>query len=200
MYRYFALVVIIGLSYFLHTKFKQKGILWNEVYSRFLDGVKISIGNIKNRNRSDFLYKLRMGFYWFTIILVFLLILTSFIPVVILGIHISGLFLLIHVIAALFFCFSFTGLVLLTAHSNRLLDSDLINQENKDKLYEKLSYWGIMFFSIPTIISIILMLYPIFGSEGIEFLNDTHRYSVLLLIVTATINTYYMIINNKKIN
>ncbi|MFA7290088.1 MAG: hypothetical protein WC055_14525 [Melioribacteraceae bacterium] len=198
MYRYFVIIVIIALIYFLYKKFKQKGIMWNEIYIRFIEGVRITIGHIKHRNKTDYLYKLRIGFYWFTIILVIILIVTSFIPVVVIGIHMSGLLLLLHVIAALFFCFSFTVLVLLTSHNNRLLESDLINLENKDNFYEKLSYWGIIFFSIPTIVSIILMLYPIFGSQGIEFLNDTHRYSVLMLIVVATIHTFYMIINNKK--
>ncbi|MCK9280744.1 MAG: hypothetical protein M0P71_08990 [Melioribacteraceae bacterium] len=198
MFRFIAIIVIIALIYSLFTEFKKKGILWNEIYARFKEGLRISIGHFNNPNKNDFLYKIRMGFYWFTIILVVILILTSFIPVVILGIHMSGILLLLHVIAALFFCFSFTVLVLLTAHNNRLLDSDLTNIEYRDKLYEKLSYWGIVFFSIPAIVSIVLMLYPIFGSEGIEFLNDTHRYSVLMLVIAATIHTYYMIINNKK--
>lgn len=134
-------------------------------------------------------------------LLFFILFLTSFIPVVF-GYKMSGIFMMMHVQAALMMSVAVVLLVFLHSNSNQL------SLEELSKLYEdvkskrslepqimlKALYWIIIALILPAMLSIILMLFPLFGTEGLELLADVHRWSVLLLTISLIFVQYFSIV------
>jgi cytochrome b561 len=58
---------------------------------------------------------------------------------------------------------------------------------------QKICFWLIIILAIPLILSIVLSMFPLFGTKGQEFLLDTHRYCALLLALVAIVYTYLII-------
>jgi cytochrome b subunit of formate dehydrogenase len=147
--------------------------------------------------------------YLLTLALFFILALTGFIPVVFLGGHVSGVLLLIHATAAPLFALSLALLSLLWAHRQRFSEEnwdatkDLVARKRvkPDRLRDmvrKVCFWLILFFSLPLILSIILGVFPLFGTEGQENLVLLHGISALLLTTTAVIHTYTLTTHSQR--
>lgn len=134
-----------------------------------------------------------------------LLFITGFLPVVF-GYHMSGLFMMIHTSTALLASICLVALVFLFSNSNQLSLEELQNLANDYKqkksidyrIMLKVLYWLIIALILPAMLSIILMLYPLFGTEGLEFLADVHRWSVLLLTICVIFVQYFRIIIKKE--
>jgi hypothetical protein len=47
--------------------------------------------------------------------------------------------------------------------------------------------------ALPVILSVVLSMFPLFGTDGQEFLLNLHRYSALLLALVAIVHTYLII-------
>jgi hypothetical protein len=132
-----------------------------------------------------------------------ILFITGFLPVFF-GYHMSGLFIMIHVQAALLLSVCLVVFVFLFSNNNQLSIQELkkivSEYQQKNKLNPiimlKVFYWLILALIQPAMFSIILMLYPIFGTDGLEFLADVHRYSVLLLTISVIFVQYFRIVFN----
>jgi len=48
--------------------------------------------------------------------------------------------------------------------------------------------------ALPVILSIVLSMFPLFGTDGQEFLLQLHRYSALLFALVAIMYTYLVIL------
>ena len=125
-----------------------------------------------------------------------ILALTGFLPVVFLGIHLSGLLLVIHVTVAPLFAISLSALALLWAHRLRFDESDLEialgsgrwESHTKDALVRfalKVGFWIVLSLSLPLMLTVILGLFPLFGTDGEALLIRLHGYSALLLMMSA---------------
>jgi cytochrome b subunit of formate dehydrogenase len=147
--------------------------------------------------------------YLLTLALFLILALTGFIPVVFFGGHVSGVLLLIHATAAPLFALSLALLSLLWAHRQRFSEEnwdatrDLVARKRvePDRLRDvvrKVCFWLILFFSLPLILSIILGVFPLFGTEGQENLVLLHGISALLLTTTAVIHTYTLTTHGQR--
>lgn len=138
-------------------------------------------------------------------LLFLLLFLTSFLPVAF-GFHMTGILMMIHVQAALLISILIVLFVFLHSNENQLSLEELsqLYQEIKSKksldslLMLKALYWVIVALILPVMLSIILMLYPLFGTEGLEFLADVHRWSVLLLTICVIFVQYFRIVAKKE--
>jgi hypothetical protein len=128
--------------------------------------------------------------------LLLILALSGFLPVVFLGIHLSGVLLVIHVTAAPLFAIALSALALLHAHRLRFDESDLQfalgsgerDSHGKDALVRfalKAGFWLILTLSLPLMLTVILGLFPLFGTGGETMLIRLHGYSALLLLVSA---------------
>jgi hypothetical protein len=114
----------------------------------------------------------------------------------------SGLFMMIHASTALLASICLVAFVFLFSNSNQLsleelkkLAGDYRQKKNLDsQIMLKVLYWLIIALILPTMLSIILMLYPLFGTDGLEFLADVHRWSVLLLTICVIFVQYYRIL------
>ena len=135
-----------------------------------------------------------------------LLFITGFLPVVF-GYHMSGLFMMIHTSTALLASICLVAFIFMFSNSNQLSLEELQNlandyEQKKSLDYRimlKVLYWLIITLILPAMLSIILMLYPLFGTEGLEFLADVHRWSVLLLTICVIFVQYFRIIIKKEL-
>jgi hypothetical protein len=130
-----------------------------------------------------------------------ILALTGFLPVVVMGNRLSGFLLIVHVTAAPLFALSLATLALLWAHRLRFEDDDLHlllhpgrktvhSGPRRRSLALKGGFWILLLLSLPLMGSIILSLFPLFGTEGGESLARIHGYSALLMLLAAVVVVY----------
>jgi len=136
----------------------------------------------------------------------FIMLFTGFVPLLFTGDNLTGTFLLIHVTIAPLISMSFALMIVLLANANRFDDSDITSSntdgENgttlKSSAYIKINFWLITVLSLPAMISIILSMFPLFGTEGQINLLDIHRYSVLIISVLVIFQIGLLSINSKQ--
>jgi cytochrome b subunit of formate dehydrogenase len=119
----------------------------------------------------------------------------------------------VHVTLAPIFAVCLTILTLFWAHHHRFNRNDWqrlvqwirkeetapsAQQANPD-LWQKICFWLIVTFSVPVIVSIILSMYPLFGTAGQEFLLGLHGYTALFMLITAVLHTYLIISSTQRI-
>lgn len=188
-------MAIVGWIYWLQKNNKIDKKLPGEAYQSFLNLIKFKDNII--------LRPLRIISYQLTLISFILLALTAFFPIIILGGHLSGFALVLHVTVAPVFCISLALSAVLWAHHHRLFSSDWPNIKNNiaDRIFllengvsswQKLYFWLFLLISIPAILSIVLGMYPLFGTEGQAMLIIIHSYSTLLLFILISLHTVGM--------
>jgi len=136
-----------------------------------------------------------------------ILFITAFIPVVF-GYHMNGLFMMIHASTALLASICLVAFVFLFSNGNQLsleelqqLADDYKQKKTLDsRIMLKVFYWFIIALILPAMLSIILMLYPLFGTDGLEFLADVHRWSVLLLTICVIFVQYFRVLIKKEVH
>jgi len=211
MYQIAIIVLIILPSLYFGGKLYRGGIRFKDIYAAFLNSWNAEIYGFRENKRDNFsrsLTHLKQVLYYITVILALILMLTGFIPAALLGKHLFGIFLLIHVLAAPFFCLSSALFVLMSANQNSFSKTDLdliLNGSWKTRgagsftLYRKISFWTFSFFSIPAIFSIALSLFPIFGTDGLNNLLMLHQISVIFLTLSFLAHSYCLL-NSTLIN
>lgn len=131
------------------------------------------------------------------------LVVTGFVPVIFLDGAIGGWWLFIHAIAAGVFAACLAILAVLWADKNRFdknywpwLNSILNRQPKsgtppeKYELKMKICFWVIIALSLPVILSVVLSMFPLFGTHWQEILLLIHRYSTLFLSLFAIAYLY----------
>ena len=113
------------------------------------------------------------------------LLITGFLPLVVLGRTISGYWLMLHVAAAGVFVCCLALLALGCAEKNLLV---------KHNIFKGALFWLILLLAIPMILSIVLSMFPVFGTHSQECLLWIHRYCALLFVILAIMHTYLTIL------
>ena len=78
----------------------------------------------------------------------------------------------------------------------RIIHREIASNEavaEKKGLVQKICFWLIVVLALPVILSIVLSMFPLFGTKGQDFLLNMHRYSTLLLALIAIVHTYLII-------
>jgi len=133
------------------------------------------------------------------------LAITGFIPLVLFGAAVSGFVLILHVLTAPVFALSLVIVSLLRAHDHRFTKNDwqslqqVIGRKPSAKksnpqttaFGKKVIFWLILLLALPLILSILLSMYPLMGTEGQEALIQLHGYSALLLVTAAVLWLYW---------
>jgi hypothetical protein len=125
-------------------------------------------------------------------------------PVLVLGSHLSGMLLVIHVTMAPVFGIALSALALLWAHRLRFDEVDWRIVEGVgrrsfpggDALVRfslKVGFWIALILSLPLMLTVILGLFPLYGTDGEALLIRLHGYSALLLMITALGELYLII-------
>lgn len=206
MYRVLSIIVIVASLFWLFRFFKKNKFSLGRVVNSFWNDFKNSFANLKEMKSNNLQMNLiifKRFFYLATLFLFLLMSLTAFIPVL-LGSTLSDIFLLIHVTIAPLFSIFVAILIILFAHSNRFNKSDILENSNEQKLkfnqtgYLKLVFWLFALFSVAAMVSIVLNMFPIFGTEGQVYLLDVHKYSTLLLLLLVIFHSGLITVNSKQ--
>ncbi len=128
-----------------------------------------------------------------------ILILTGFLPILFTGNSLTGVALLLHVVVAPVFavCIAIVGIIWADAH--RFVPGELRNrfglvtEKNNGKsskkqvnsVGQKITFWLVLLLSLPVMVSMILSMYPLFGTHGQEVLLNLHGYSALFLVIAC---------------
>jgi cytochrome b subunit of formate dehydrogenase len=141
-------------------------------------------------NMSGRIKFLRLIAYLLVLVCFLLLAFSAIGPVATGADHLSGMLLVIHVTIAPVYLSAVAFFLLLSAHRMTFEYSELrfseVKQISRQNIFwQKLVFWTFCSTTVLSAASIILMLFPLFGSEGQETLLDIHRISALVLIFSA---------------
>jgi cytochrome b subunit of formate dehydrogenase len=131
------------------------------------------------------------------------LVVTGFVPMIFLGKSITGWWLMVHATAAPVFAACIAVLAVLWADKNRL-DKNywprlnyILHRQPKSTIpperYElklRTCFWIVLSLSLPVILTAVLSMFKLFGTDGQELLLQLHRYSTLLLSLFAIVYLY----------
>jgi hypothetical protein len=202
------LVILISLQ--LNSWLMKREYTFKSIYLYFLFFLKDDFNKIfksDTREVLSFLKLIRLMSFYASVILFFIMASSGFLPFAFIGTGLTGFALVIHVTAAPLFCLSYAILIVLSAFQYKFEDDDYMyifkrNILGKSVKIEpvksffilKTMFWISAAISIPVIASIILSLYPIFGTSGMGILITVHKYSVLIFTISFVIQVYYSII------
>ena len=120
----------------------------------------------------------------------------------------TGYSLMIHVGTAPIFLLCAVFLLITWAHQCRLTEDEraeltgrLCFQPVKAKdslLLIKLTFWGAMFLTVPASLSIVLVMFTIFGTHGQDVLVGVHQYTGLGLVLLTIIHVYLVLRHRLK--
>ena len=120
----------------------------------------------------------------------------------------TGYALMIHVGTAPVFLLCAVFLLITWAHQCRLTEDEraeltgrLCFQPVKAKdslLLIKLTFWGAMFLTVPASLSIVAVMFTIFGTHGQDVLVGVHQYTGLGLVLLTIIHVYLVLRHRLK--
>ncbi len=147
---------------------------------------------------------LKISIYRLSLLLFMILAVTGFAPVLLFGWHMSGVAMILHVTIAPIFAVGAVALALMYAQSQTFnqTDWDYFRQLVRRKLtnknifaaglafWKKASFWLMLLLTVPVIASVVLMMYPWFGTAGQHALLQWHRYSAFFLTLVLILHLY----------
>ena len=210
MFRILSIVAFIVSFVWVFKYFKKSEISFKEISNYYFTELKNSFGDLKSiklKSLTENLHSLQSVVYLVTILAFLIMVITGFISLLFTGGALTGILLMIHVSIAPFISITFAMLVVLFAQSNRFNDNDItISTEDdgkkkiiyKDSAYLKINFWLIGVFSLPAMVSIILSMFPLLGTEGQIYLLEIHRYSVLIISILVIFHIGLLSVNSKQ--
>ena len=138
------------------------------------------------------------------------LALTGFYPTLVLGEHISGYLVMIHATFAPIFAICLAILAVMWASNCRFTSNDwpwfqrfvqrITLTKSADEgahcescLGQRIAFWLIIFLALPLILSIVLSMFPYFGTHWQELLLTIHRYTAVAFALAVIVHTYLLI-------
>jgi hypothetical protein len=206
MYRILSLIVIATSLFWLINLLKKNELSSSKIAAKLWSDFKKSFGKLKEMKSNNLQGNLKLFksfIYISTLILFLIMALSALIPVFI-GIHLSDIFLLVHVTVAPLFSVFTAILIVLFAHSNRFNKDDLVKDSDEKKYkisqsgYIKVMFWLFALFSASAMISIVLNMFPLFGTEGQDYLLDVHKYSTLFLLLLVIFHSGLIMVNSNQ--
>ena len=161
----------------------------------------------KARQKLSLIGVLRKLAYLLALLCFAVLLVTGFAPRLAFARPISGYWSMLHVTAAPVFTVCVAVLAVMWAHNCRL-DKNywpwlqrILHHRNpnqaipeKHELTQKICFWLILLLVLPLALSVIVCMFPLFGTHWQEFFAAVHRYCALLFALLAIIHTYLMIL------
>lgn len=210
MFRILSIVAFIVSFIWIFKYLKKSEISFKEISNYYFTELKNSCSDLKSirlKTLTENLHSIQSIVYLLTILGFIIMLITGFISLLFTGGALTGILLMIHVSVAPLISITFAILVVLFAHSNRFNDNDIIisNEDDgkkeikyKDSAYLKINFWLISVFSLPAMVSIILTMFPLFGTEGQINLLEIHRYSVLIISILVIFHIGLLSVSSKQ--
>jgi cytochrome b subunit of formate dehydrogenase len=154
---------------------------------------------------------LRKLVYLLSLFCLIVLAITGLFPLLALDKHISGYLVMVHATFAPVFAVCLAVLaVMWSPHCHfargdwpwleRLLQRVTLVKSAGEKerlessgLGQKITFWLIVVLALPLMLSIVLGMFPLFGTAGQEFLLGLHRYTALVFVLVAIVHAYLLI-------
>ena len=130
--------------------------------------------------------RIKAALYIISFLSIFVLAFTGFWATIITGEPSTGYLLMLHCTAATVFCLAMPLTLIISAEKNRFILGEFSPGLRCVGL-SKICYWIFIAAAIPLILSMILSMFPLFGSVGQEFLYQLHRFCALLLVMAGLI-------------
>jgi cytochrome b subunit of formate dehydrogenase len=155
--------------------------------------------------------KLRILVYLAVLFCFVVLAITGFYPTLVLGEHITGYLIMIHATFAPVFAVCLAVLAVMWAKRwsfssgdwpwfERIVRWATLTNNSGDNvprkscdLGRKVSFWLIVFLTLPLILSIVLSMFPLLGTHWQEILLSMHRYTALVFAMVVILHTYFII-------
>ena len=136
---------------------------------------------------------------------------TGFYPLLVMDKHIYGYFVMVHATFAPVFAICVAILAIVWARNHRFNRGDwpllqrIIERvtlrkssaeetaEKSVSIAQKITFWLIIFLSLPLILSIVSSMFPLFGTYWQELLLAAHRWTALVFAIAAIIHLYLVI-------
>ena len=171
---------------------------------KLISGTGIAFRKLKNPrslSTSDIINSFKVLSYFIVLICSMVLAITGFIPFVISGTSPTGIMLMIHVSISPVFAIGMTILTLLCAHNYAFskIDRHFLSRKKEEKKFGenktalKVNFWLLIILTPFIMGSILVSMYPVFGSYGQEYLLIVHLVSTLLFLVIGIIHTFNLI-------
>lgn len=201
-FRIISFLSIIALLVAIALDLRRRHGSWKSVEIHLRSVWHASVGMGKQRRSTGSRVPIvRRIVYLASLGLALVLAITAFTHVILLGKHVSGVMLVVHVTVAPFFAVALAVLALVWAHRLRLRVGDwhaawrlAMGHVPETSLLVRFivrgGFWFVLLCSLPLLLSIILSLYPLFGTEGQELLRQIHGYSALALILVTLLHTH----------
>ena len=208
MFRLISIICLAGTVglIWLHWLFSRPGVLKD---SSFLQRVVFLLTLFFVPQRLGILGIVRKLAYLLGLLCFVILLVTAFASRLVCDVAISSYWLMIHATASGIFAACMAILAITYAPLCRLDDSDwqfaksIWYRQKTDSMtkvfvtiIQKLLFWAIVVLSLPLILSIVLSMFPIFGTHGQELLFETHRYTALVFTVCAMFHTYLLTVKS----
>jgi len=138
---------------------------------------------------------------------------TGFYPALFTGEPLSGYSLMLHATASPVLAVCLVALVLVRAHCNRFDRKDWdhlqtsfswksFDEHNAASsatvIWSKIFFWLMILLSLPVMLSIVLSMFPIFGTSWQEFFYHLHRYFTLLFVMSGVLFAYLTIVSQTR--
>jgi len=166
---------------------------------------------LKTIRKHSLVVILRMLVYLLALVCFVVLALTGFYPVLILGEHISGYLVMLHATFAPVFAICMAVLAVMWASNCRFTAGDWpwferivqrittvkgankAAQSKSSGLGQKITFWLIIFLTLPLALSIVLSMFPLLGTHWQELLLGLHRYTAYIFTVVVIVHTFLLI-------
>ncbi len=195
MFRMVSLVVFLFLIGWFVWYFRSHSSKFESVDKRIQKSAEdfgYAITHLKSISSRDFSEKLLLPLFW---ICVLLLAVSGFIPAVILGAPLTGYLLILHVTVAPLFALVITVMAVLWSIKYQFNQSDwkhlkgaFTRKSRPAAFYQSLAkalFWLLLLLAIPVMLSILISMFTLFGTDGQFLLLNIHRYSTLSLVVVT---------------
>ena len=174
------------------------------------------MSNFKSIRKQSLVVILRMLAYLLALVCFVVLALTGFYPVLILGEHISGYLVMLHVTFAPVLTVCVAVLAVLWASSCRFTAGDWpwferivkritsvkgagkAAQSKSSGLGQKITFWLIIFLTLPLALSIVVSMLPLLGTHWQELLLGLHRNTAYIFTVVVIVHTFLLIRTTAK--
>lgn len=161
--------------------------------------------------KSSLLGALKKLCYLVAMVCFIVLAFTGFYPMLVKGEHISGYLMMVHATFAPVFALCLAIIALTWAGEHRLVASDcpwlmrLLRRVTRlrlpaderpwclSRVVYKLSFWLILFLALPLILSIVVSMFHLLGTDWQHLTLALHRWTSLVFAIVVIVNTYLAI-------
>ncbi|MCK5565672.1 MAG: hypothetical protein KAJ07_10540 [Planctomycetes bacterium] len=127
-----------------------------------------------------------------------LLLITGFVPRLISGHAPTGYMLMIHAgLAPVFACLT-AAAALLWAHRSSFTSDEVTPPFNILQIALKKCFWAMLIISLPLMLSIVIGMFPIFGTSVQHCLIDIHRVCAMIFVLLAVLHMLLLIVKRRE--